>query len=96
MKLFKRLFTSKKLNKAKYKNIGKKIDDTVITANIKTAIFNEPDLQAFNINIITKAGVSQLMGIVASKANKKKATAIAETIRGVNGVNNELTVKIKV
>ena len=48
---------------------GEYIDDTVITAKVKAAIFNETTLKSAEINVETYKGVVQLSGFVNSQAD---------------------------
>jgi len=62
---------------------GEYIDDSAITTKVKAAIFNDPSLKVFQINVETFKGEVQLSGFVDSAQSVKKAGEVA---RGVNGV----------
>ncbi len=68
-------------------------DDTVITAKVKTAIFNEPTLKSAEINVETFKGVVQLSGFVSSQANINKAAEVARSVPGVTSVRNSMRLK---
>jgi len=72
---------------------GEYIDDSVITANVKAAIFNDPTLKSAEINVETYKGVVQLSGFVNSQADINKAAAIASGIAGVKSVKNDMRSK---
>lgn len=72
---------------------GEYIDDTVITAKVKTAIFNEPDLSAAEINVETFRGEVQLSGFVTSRAHADRAVEVARGVAGVESVKNDMRVK---
>lgn len=72
---------------------GELIDDTVITAKVKTAIFNDKDLSVNEINVETFKGVVQLSGFVSERSDIAKATAVTRSILGVSSVKNDLMVK---
>ncbi len=72
---------------------GEYIDDSVITARVKTALLNEPTLKSFEINVETYKGVVQLSGFVSPQSNWNKAVEIAHSIKGVRSVNNDMRSK---
>ena len=78
---------------AKTEGTGEYVDDTVITAKVKTAIFEQPDLKSAEINVETFKGVVQLSGFVRSQANINAAVAAAKGVRGVSSVKNDMLVK---
>jgi hyperosmotically inducible protein len=78
---------------AKSEGTGEYVDDTVITAKVKTAIFQEPTLKSSEINVETFKGVVQLSGFVASQDNVKLAVATARTVKGVTSVKNDIRLK---
>lgn len=72
---------------------GEYVDDTVITAKVKAAIFNEPSLKSAEINVETFKGVVQLSGFVRSQANISTAIAVARGVQGVTSVRNGMRLK---
>ena len=72
---------------------GQYVDDSVITTKVKAAIFNEPTLKTFQINVKTYKAVVQLSGFVDSAQNVAKAGEVARTVEGVISVENDLVVK---
>lgn len=66
---------------AKHEATGEYVDDSVITAKVKAAIFNEPSLKSAEINVETFKGVVQLSGFVSSQANIDKALEVARKHR---------------
>ncbi|MBT8433571.1 MAG: BON domain-containing protein [Gammaproteobacteria bacterium] len=72
---------------------GEYIDNTVITTKVKAAIFNEPTLKSFEINVETFKGVVQLSGFVNSQADIDKAVEIVQQIKGVKSVENDMQLK---
>ncbi|QWD17158.1 BON domain-containing protein [Polynucleobacter paneuropaeus] len=74
------------------KNAGQMIKDTDITASIKLALMNEPDMQSTKINVVTTKGIVTLTGIVSSAANKDKAIKLAESVDGVKSVQSKLKI----
>ncbi len=72
---------------------GDAIDDSLLTAKVKTALITSPDTKAHQINVETRHGVVQMSGFVDSAAAKAAATTVAKSVTGVKDVKNELSVK---
>jgi len=62
---------------SKSEGTGEYVDDSVITTKVKAAIFNEPGLKSFEINVETYKGVVQLSGFVAQAGDIPAATNVA-------------------
>ena len=77
----------------KQEGTGEYIDDSVTTAKVKAAIFNDPMLKSAEINVETFKGVVQLSGFVGSEADAKKAVGVARGVSGVSAVKNGMRVK---
>ena len=58
----------------KSEGTGQYVDDSVITAKVKTAIFEEPSLKSAEINVETFKGIVQLSGFVSSQEKVNTAT----------------------
>lgn len=78
---------------AKQEGTGEYVDDTVITAKVKAAVFNEPSLKSAEINVETFKGVVQLSGFVNSQADINKAVEVARSVPGVTSVKNDMRLK---
>ncbi len=63
--------------------VGEALDDTVVTARVKTALVANPVTKARQINVATADGVVQLSGFVDSPKEKSTATEVARTVPGV-------------
>jgi hyperosmotically inducible protein len=74
-------------------SMGTKLDDSVTTGKVKTALMDADDVKAGEINVETKGGVVQLSGFVSSAEMKKKAGEVASSVSGVKNVQNALVVK---
>lgn len=72
---------------------GQYIDDSVITAKVKAAIFDNPTTKATEINVETFKGVVQLSGFVSSQDAANKAIELARNVGGVKGVTNDMRLK---
>jgi osmotically-inducible protein OsmY len=78
---------------AKTEGTGEYVDDSVITAKVKTAIFNDATLKVNEINVETFKGVVQLSGFVRSQADINKAVQVARGVAGVKSVKNDMRIK---
>ena len=74
--------------------VGEKIDDTSITTQVKYALFSHKSTSALKTSITTTDGVVVITGEAANDAEKSLAGKLAESIRGVKSVTNNMTVKI--
>ncbi len=72
---------------------GEVIDDSILTAKVKTALIANSETKAHQINVETNQGVVQLSGFVDDAAAKSAATDVAKSVTGVKDVKNELSVK---
>jgi osmotically-inducible protein OsmY len=75
---------------APQENTGEYIDDSAITAKVKTALVNEPTLKSTEISVETFKGRVQLSGFVSSRANIKTAVELAQAVGGVASVKNDM------
>ena len=78
---------------SKSEGTGEYVDDTVITAKVKTAILREPGLKSKEINVETFKGIVQLSGFVAEAADQQVAVRTAQSVAGVKSVKNDMRVK---
>ncbi|MGZ5084994.1 MAG: BON domain-containing protein [Usitatibacter sp.] len=76
-----------------HESTGQYVDDTTITAKVKTAIFDDATLKSSEINVETFKGVVQLSGFVSSQANVDHAVVVAQNVGGVRSVKNDMRVK---
>ena len=72
---------------------GGAIDDSTITAKVKTALIESADTKAHDIKVESRGGVVQLSGFVATQAQKDAATKVAKSVSGVKAVENGLGIK---
>ena len=75
------------------KKVGDKLDDTVITASVKTEIAKDAELSALKVNVDTDNGRVALRGIAPSMAAKAHATTLAAAVKGVASVDNQLSIE---
>jgi len=72
---------------------GEVVDDTVITAKVKSALISDSRTKAYQIEVKTNMGEVQLGGFVDSSDAKKAAQEVAHSVSGVKSVTNSLSVK---
>jgi hyperosmotically inducible protein len=72
---------------------GEAMDDSSLTAKVKSALIDDPSTKAGDIKVETRAGVVQLSGFVGNQAAKDAATKVAQSVKGVKSVQNGLTIK---
>ncbi len=72
---------------------GNYVDDTAITAKVKTAIFEDPSLKSMQISVETMKDVVQLSGFVDSQQSRGRAGDVARSVNGVRSVKNDLIVR---
>ena len=72
---------------------GEYLDDTAITAKVKTAVFEDRSLKSAEINVETYKGIVQLSGFVRSRADINRAVEVARGVKGVTSVKNVMIVK---
>lgn len=78
---------------SKQEGTGEYVDDTVITAKVKAAIFDDASLKSSEINVETFKGIVQLSGFVNSQADINKAVEVARRVNGVKSVKNAMRLK---
>lgn len=77
----------------KQESTGQYLDNSVITANVKADLLNDPYVKSFPITVNTYKGVVQLSGFVHNKTQSARAERIAARVPGVRSVENDLIVK---
>lgn len=74
---------------------GAYLDDAVITTKVKAAIFDDASVKATEVNVETYKGIVQLTGFVQTRADIDKAVKLAQNVKGVKSVKNDMVVKGK-
>jgi hyperosmotically inducible periplasmic protein len=72
---------------------GEVLDDSVISAKVKTALIGDPVTQARQIDVQTFRGTVLLSGFVDTAESKARATELAQQTKGVAHVRNNLEVR---
>ncbi|WP_439517935.1 BON domain-containing protein [Hydrogenophaga sp.] len=73
--------------------MGEKVDDTVITTKVKTALLADDTVKGMDIKVNTTMGEVQLSGVVDNQMQIDKAVEVAKAVEGVQRVQNGMTVK---
>jgi osmotically-inducible protein OsmY len=76
----------------KKQTMGSKIDDASITALVKMTLLYHRSTSALNTSVATKRGVVTLTGKAKNAAEKDLAAKFAKDVKGVKGVNNQMTI----
>jgi osmotically-inducible protein OsmY len=71
---------------------GEVVDDSLITAKVKTAFVSDKEVNAMNIGVETKRGVVELTG-AGSATEKSRAAQLAQNVAGVKAVRNKISVQ---
>ena len=72
---------------------GMKLDDSVVTTKVKTALLGDDQVKSRDIAVVTLKGEVQLSGFVDSQKQIDRAVVVATAVEGVTRVNNEMSVK---
>ena len=74
---------------------GQAVDDSMLTASVKTKLVEDSTTKAYEINVGTQKGVVQLTGFVDSTTMKARAGELARSVEGVKEVRNDLEIRQK-
>lgn len=72
---------------------GQYVDDSVITAKVKSSLLGDDLVKSFAVSVETTKGVVQLSGFVDTALQKAAAGSDATGVAGVKSVRNDLIVK---
>jgi len=70
-----------------------KVADAVITTTVKADLVKDPSLSALKINVDTDSGRVVLQGSAPSTSARDQATRLAQAVKGVVSVDNQLKVE---
>ena len=73
--------------------VGAYVDDTAITASVKTRMLDDERVAGTSITVETLNGTVMLSGFAKTQAEKAAAESIASKVDGVKSVKNEITVR---
>jgi hyperosmotically inducible protein len=72
---------------------GAYLDDSAITAKVKSAFMADREVSALNINVETNGGVVQLSGFASGRQEIDQAIKLARNVQGVKSVENNIQLK---
>jgi hyperosmotically inducible protein len=72
---------------------GAAVDDSTITAGVRHALGRNAELDAAEIDVVTRGGTVELSGYVGSADHVATAASLARTVKGVKSVRNDLRLK---
>jgi len=73
--------------------VAEKIDDASITTQVKYALLTHKGTSAIKTKLETNDGAIVITGVARSDAEKALVTKLAQDVRGVRSVTNDMTVK---
>jgi hyperosmotically inducible protein len=73
--------------------VGTEIDDTVVTASVKSALLADADVKSLDVKVETRKGEVMLSGFVDSQTQIERATAVAQAVAGVKTIDNKMALK---
>ncbi len=73
---------------------GEKIDDASITAQVKASLLSHHSTSAIHTGVSTTDGIVTVTGVAKNDAEKALVTKLANDVRGVNSVINNMTIVI--
>ena len=74
---------------------GQNVDDSTITASVKTKLATEKLSTLTRVEVDTVRGVVTLNGVVESAEQRARVESLTRQVDGVRGVNNNLQVQKK-
>lgn len=72
---------------------GDYFHDKAITAKVKSALLNDEQVGALDIQVQAHMGVLQLSGTVDTYEEVARAEEVAKGVKGVSGVRNDILLK---
>lgn len=72
---------------------GRMVDDRRITADVRSELNREPVFKFNDVDVKTFDGVVQLSGFANTEEQKRRAGEIAQSVPGVNQVQNAIALK---
>ncbi|MEO8807489.1 MAG: BON domain-containing protein [Burkholderiaceae bacterium] len=73
--------------------VADKVSDAVITTSVKAELVKDPNLSALKINVDTAGGRVVLQGSAPNPAARDQAVRLAQGVKGVVSVDNQLKVE---
>lgn len=73
--------------------VGNKLDDSVITTQVKAALLGDEAVRSFDISVVTRKDEVQLSGYVNNQAQMDRAIQVTRGVEGVRKVSNHMVIK---
>lgn len=73
--------------------VGTDIDDSVVTARVKTALLDDTEVKSFDLKVETRKGEVMLSGMVDSQQQLDRAMSVTLAVVGVKSIDNKVTLK---
>jgi hyperosmotically inducible protein len=73
--------------------VGNKLDGSIITTKVKTALLADENVKSFDIAVVTRKDEVQLSGFVNNQNQMDRAISVARAVDGVRDVKNEMSIK---
>ncbi len=74
-------------------SVGTEIDDSVVTAQVKSALLDNAEVKSFDLKVETRKGEVMLSGFVDNSAQMERAIAVTRGVSGVKAVANKMDFK---
>lgn len=74
-------------------SVGNKIDDSIVTTKVKSALLADASVKSFDIAAATNKGVVQLSGFVNNQGQIDRALELTRGVEGVQSVVSEMSIK---
>ena len=79
--------------KPKASTVGRYVDDTILTTNVKRELYNDPNISSGDISVESYKGTVELCGFVDTPQQISRALATTKSVDGVDDVINHLLAK---
>jgi hyperosmotically inducible protein len=73
--------------------VGNAVDDTMLTAKVKSALLGDKAMKSFDVAVVTRKGEVQLSGFANDQGQIDRAVQLATAVEGVASVKNEMSIK---
>lgn len=76
-------------------SVGTELDDSVVTAKVKSALLDNTEVKSFDLKVETRKGEVMLSGFVDNATQMDRAIAVARAVAGVKAVANKMDLKVQ-
>ena len=73
--------------------LGNEVDDDIVTAGVKAALFADAAVKSSDVAVATRKGVVQLSGFVNNPGQMDRAIEVTRGVKGVKSVDNQMSIK---